>query len=48
MPPLPFLRRDTSTRFQAVRSLWQINKYLWMTLGFLLVYIPMARAQGMV
>ncbi|MCW3098832.1 MAG: response regulator receiver sensor signal transduction histidine kinase [Chthonomonadaceae bacterium] len=31
-----------------MRSLWQINKYLWMTLGFLLVYIVVAGAEGMV
>jgi len=27
------------------RALWQINKYLWMTLGFVLVYLLIARAQ---
>ena len=27
------------------RQLWHINKYLWMTLGFVLLYIPLAFAQ---
>lgn len=26
--------------------MWQLNKYLWMSLGFLLVYIPLAYRQG--
>jgi signal transduction histidine kinase len=46
--PLPFPRRDYERRYPAIRSLWQINKYLWMTLGFLLVYIVVAGAQGLV
>jgi signal transduction histidine kinase len=29
------------------RQLWHINKYLWMTLGFMLLYIPLAFAQGL-
>ena len=29
------------------RQLWHINKYLWMTLGFVLLYIPLAFAQGL-
>src|ERR1700712_4751507 len=47
-PPLNFARRDLQKRYPAIRSLWQINKYLWMTLGFLLVYTVVAEAQGMV
>lgn len=29
------------------RKLWQINKYLWMSLAFVLVYVPIAEVQGM-
>ncbi len=47
-PPLSFARRDLKERHPAVRSLWQINKYLWMTLGFILVYMFVAQKQGMV
>ncbi|MCW3055864.1 MAG: response regulator receiver sensor signal transduction histidine kinase [Chthonomonadales bacterium] len=47
-PPLNFARRDLQNRYPAIRSLWQINKYLWMTLGFLLVYTVVAEAQGLV
>ncbi len=46
--PLSFARREIQPHYPALRALWQINKYLWMTLGFLLVYIPIARAQGMI
>ena len=49
MPPtLSFTRRESPARYPAVRTLWQINKYLWMTLGFLLVYMLVAGYQGMV
>lgn len=27
------------------RELWQINMYLWLTLAFVLIYLPIARAQ---
>ncbi len=32
---------DTTTR-----QMWQLNKYMWMSLTFLLVYIPLAYRQG--
>lgn len=49
MPLFPrFARRDLQERYPAIRSLWQINKYLWMTLGFLLVYTVTAKAQGLI
>lgn len=48
MPLISFARRDLEARSPAVRSLWQINKYLWMTLGFLLVYTVVAEAQGLI
>jgi signal transduction histidine kinase len=31
-----------------IRELWQINKYLWMSLGFVLVYLVVAEMQGLV
>ena len=27
------------------RQMWQVNKYLWMSLAFALVYIPFAQAR---
>lgn len=30
-----------------LRELWQINKYLWMSLGGVLLYLPVAYAQGL-
>jgi signal transduction histidine kinase len=29
-----------------LRQLWQLNKYLWMCLAFMLLYLPVAQAQG--
>ncbi|HLK61311.1 MAG TPA: sensor histidine kinase [Chthonomonadaceae bacterium] len=43
--PSRFLRRPDVPR-RDLQALWQINKYLWMTLAFLLVYLPIARWQG--
>src|SRR5581483_8493298 len=31
-----------------LRQLWQLNKYLWMCLAFVLLYLPVAQAQGIV
>lgn len=29
-----------------IRQLWQLNKYIWMCLAFVLLYLPVAQAQG--
>jgi len=42
-----FSRRITPEHHSDLRTLWQVNKYLWMTLGFLLLYLPLAQAQGL-
>ncbi len=42
----PSFKRRTEPRNRDLEALWQINKYLWMTLAFLLVYLPIARWQG--
>jgi signal transduction histidine kinase len=31
---------------RSINDLWQVNKYLWITLVFLAIYIPFANAQG--
>lgn len=31
---------------RSISDLWQVNKYLWITLVFLAIYIPFASAQG--
>ena len=42
-----FARRTIAQHPNDIRSLWQVNKYLWMTLGFLMAYLLVARAQGL-
>lgn len=32
---------------KTTQQLWQLNKYTWMSLAFVLVYLPVARAQGL-
>jgi signal transduction histidine kinase len=31
-----------------LRQMWHLNKYLWMSLGFVLLYIPLAIAQNLI
>lgn len=38
---------NTETLSRDWRELWHINKYLWMSLGFVLLYIPLAFAQNL-
>lgn len=45
-PRAPFSRRSSAPHTNDVRSLWEVNKYLWMTLGFLFLYLVVAQLQG--
>lgn len=32
----------------SLREMWQVNKYLWMSLASVLIYLPVAQAQGLI
>ena len=40
------MRKEKGFMDTPTRQMWQLNKYMWMSLAFLLVYIPLAYRQG--
>src|SRR5690242_17104676 len=38
--------RDEVRTSPNVNSLWQVNKYLWLSIAFVAVYLPLAQSQG--
>lgn len=47
MKPIQRRMASEGRKITSLRQLWQVNKYLWMSIAFVLLYLPMAQSQGL-